>query len=138
MEKSARMFGRLSVTPDQDKGVEAVRRTFRCNIVNVYPAPIEDQGPPRAGSGECSTFHSQVSDLSETSGLSKESDVSSTSELDLGWTEEQRDHFEERAAIMEYDGQIDRRLAEYLARGLVQRSVATRKQQPDNGRQRQR
>jgi hypothetical protein len=36
-----------------------------------------------------------------------------------GWTEGQRDDFEERAAIMQFDGGATRALAEFLAAGSV-------------------
>ena len=39
--------------------------------------------------------------------------------VDPNWTEEKRHEFEERAAIIEYDGQLTRNLAEFIAAGSV-------------------
>ena len=39
--------------------------------------------------------------------------------VDPNWTEETRHEFEERAAIIEYDGQLPRNRAEFVAAGIV-------------------
>ena len=39
--------------------------------------------------------------------------------VDPNWTEEMRCEFEERAAIIEYDGRFTRSLAEFIAAGIV-------------------
>ncbi len=103
-------------------GLERVRETLR-NAEDISPDPASlgkvRHSPgykPAAGSAD-------LSKLSDLSRLSELSNLSVSPFLNPTWTALQRDLFEERAAILEFDGGMQRRTAEYLARRIVDESL---------------
>lgn len=62
---------------------------------------------------------SEVSDLSEMSSMSE---VSRSPHIDPTWSEVERDIFEERAAILEFDAGFSRGRAEFYAKDYLSRT----------------
>ncbi|SLN73613.1 hypothetical protein ROA7450_04153 [Roseovarius albus] len=84
-------------------GAERVRLAFLNAEPLFAPAPTDERPP-------------SVPRPIKESQKSRESQVAT---LVAGLSQDQRDAFEERAAIMEFDGGYSRALAEYLARRVI-------------------
>lgn len=92
-------------------GIELVRQIMLMGE-RIYQEAVELDPLPVVGSNEASRLKdvsgsARLSELSSLSGLSGTAHELPESELD--------DLYEERAAIMEFDGDIERGLAEFLA-----------------------
>jgi len=102
-------------------GCERVRSAFR-NPITVHLNNDEFPACSTGSSKRTADTKVELSTLSHLSQLSEMSVVSAHSEsiyIDPDWTAEQLCLFEERAAILEYDGGMVRSVAEYHARKIV-------------------
>ena len=106
-------------------GVMAVLKCF-ANAETIHPGRIE---PDLSKSTSLLTPRSRLLKVSQ---MSRKSTASQTSQLSIpgmvnpNWTELERDQFEERAAILEFDAVLPRGLAEYRARSAIEKRKFSR------------
>ena len=102
-------------------GLERVRAVLE----NPVTVSLRDNEAPPRRTGVCGETVGREVKLSDMSRLSQTSDMSvlsapsTSSYINLDWTAEQVHLFEERAALLEYDGEMERSVAEYHARRIV-------------------
>ena len=80
-------------------------------VYDDLQSPPDQRGPSKPGSA--------ISDEAAQPNAHVELQPKRSKFIEESWTEDQIAEFEERAAIIEYDGQLPREMVEFLAAGKV-------------------
>ncbi|NNE80001.1 MAG: hypothetical protein HKN18_06970 [Silicimonas sp.] len=109
-----------TLSRDDHPGIQRIRECFaNAEDLTHFARRIENSKGYRNRTG-----HSRNQDLSQMSGVSQLSGLSQLSASRFVcpyWSELDRDSFEERAAILEYDGGFSRVTAEQMASQMINR-----------------
>lgn len=112
----------MSQSEASDDGLQRVRDSAN-NLENVGPLPATVNATALPSVDRYVQPRTNLSKMSNMLQLSTLSCLSASAFINPAWDREERDLFEERAAIIEFDGGLGRSQAEYLARRCIDNAL---------------